>query len=113
MFQALDLALFGALQKSKATAVGEFGYEPVNEQITKLAQAHEQSASSMTIRASFRRAGLTANTRSRLFRLVFDEERLREKPGFKFQSMTFSNDSRACGSFLLLVVTIPEQDLSI
>jgi hypothetical protein len=39
-FQALDLAFFGALKKSKATAGSEFGDASVNEQITTLAQAY-------------------------------------------------------------------------
>jgi hypothetical protein len=62
MFQALDLAFFDTLTKSKATGVREFADESVNEQITKFSQSHEQSTPSMTIRASFRRAGLTPTT---------------------------------------------------
>jgi hypothetical protein len=57
--------------------------DSVNEQITTLAQAYEQSATLIAIRASFRRAGLTPDGKSRPFRLVFDEQRLRENRGFK------------------------------
>jgi tRNA(Ser,Leu) C12 N-acetylase TAN1 len=58
IFQALDLVFFGALKKLKAIAQGEFDDDSVNDQITKLVQAHEQTATSMTIRASFREARL-------------------------------------------------------
>jgi hypothetical protein len=53
IFQILDLVLFGVLKKIKQTATGEFDERHVREQITKLLQAYEQTATSMTIRASF------------------------------------------------------------
>jgi hypothetical protein len=44
VFQALSLPLFGALKNWKATAVGQFKDESVNEPITRMAQAYEPSA---------------------------------------------------------------------
>jgi tRNA(Ser,Leu) C12 N-acetylase TAN1 len=51
IFQALDLVLLGALKKLKMTADGEFDDDSVNNQITKLVQAYEQTATSITIRS--------------------------------------------------------------
>jgi hypothetical protein len=83
IFQALDLVFFGALKKLKQTATGEFDDESMNDQITKLIQAYEQTATSMTIRGSFRRAGLCPDMGSRPFKLRIDEEVLKSNPGFK------------------------------
>jgi hypothetical protein len=58
MFQPLDLVFFGALKKLRETATGEFDDDSMNDQITKLIHAYEQTATSMTIRGSFRRAGM-------------------------------------------------------
>jgi hypothetical protein len=58
LFQALDLVFFGTHKRLKGTAEGEFGDESVNDQITKLIQAYEQtatSATSPTLRGSFAR----------------------------------------------------------
>jgi hypothetical protein len=52
-FQALNLVFFDVLKKIKKTATGEFDERSVREQITNFLQAYEQTAISMTIRASF------------------------------------------------------------
>jgi hypothetical protein len=83
IFQPLDLAFFGALKHLKASSKGEFCDGSVNDQITKLVQAYEQTATSGTIRGSFRKAGLIPNSSVRPFRLEFNEETLRHNPGFK------------------------------
>jgi hypothetical protein len=54
----------------------------MNAQITQLIHAHEQTATSFTIRGSFKKAGITPATQARPFRLQFDEAILRENPGF-------------------------------
>jgi hypothetical protein len=83
IFQALDLAFFGVLKKLKQTATGEFDDDSMNDQITKLVHAYEQTATSITIRGCFRKAGLYPDIGSRPCKLRFDEERLRTNPGFK------------------------------
>jgi hypothetical protein len=69
----------------KANAVGDFSDDSVNDQITQVVQASEQTAVSMTIRGSFRQAGLTPDASSRRFKfkLKFHEDRLRENKGFR------------------------------
>jgi hypothetical protein len=52
-FQALDLVFITAMKKLKATVPGEFGEDSMDENILKPPQAHEQAATSMTIRGSF------------------------------------------------------------
>jgi hypothetical protein len=83
LFQALDLVFFGALKKLKPSARGEIGDESVEGAITKLLQAYEQTATSATIRGSFRKAGLEANVTTRPFRIRVSEQKLRENPGFQ------------------------------
>jgi tRNA(Ser,Leu) C12 N-acetylase TAN1 len=83
LFQALDLVFFGALKKLKASATGEFDDDSVRAQVSKLIQAYEQTATSSTIRGSFRRAELEHDTTRRSFRLEVAEETLRENPGFQ------------------------------
>ena len=56
IFQALDLVFFAALKKMNKTATGEFEDHSIREQITKLVQSYEQTATSATIRGSFRKA---------------------------------------------------------
>jgi hypothetical protein len=83
MFQALDLVFFGALKKLKETATGEFDDDSMNDQITKLIHAYEQTVTSMTIRGPFRRAGMYPDMGSRPFKLRIDEEMATSNPGFK------------------------------
>jgi hypothetical protein len=83
IFQALDLVFVAPLKKMKQTATGEFNENSVREQIAKLIQGYKQTATSATIRRSFRRAGLCPVSEIRLFRLQFDKERSREKPGIQ------------------------------
>jgi hypothetical protein len=82
LFQGLDLVLFGALKTVKKTTHGDFGEDSVREQITKLLQAYEQVSTSFTIRGSFRKAGFVPDVRSKPIRINFNEEILRENPGF-------------------------------
>jgi hypothetical protein len=83
LFQALDLVFFWVLKKLKQTASGDYDEKTMNHQIFRLIQVYGQTATSLTIRGSFRRAGLSANTRVRPFRLQFNDAVLRENPGFK------------------------------
>jgi hypothetical protein len=83
IFQALDLVFFAALKKIKQTVTGEFDENSVREQITTLIQAYKRTATSATIRGSFRRAGLCPMSEIRPVRLEFDEERSRGNPGFR------------------------------
>jgi hypothetical protein len=50
LFQARDLVFFGALKHVKATATGAFHDEGVNDEVTTIVQAYEQTATSATIR---------------------------------------------------------------
>jgi hypothetical protein len=83
LFQALDLVFFGVLKKLKVSATGEFDDDSVKGQVTKLIQAYEQTATSSTIRGSFRKPGFEHDTATRPFKLRVVQERLREKPGFQ------------------------------
>jgi hypothetical protein len=69
IFQPLDLVFFGALKHRKASCKGGFCDGSVNDQLAKLAQAYEQTSTSVTIRGSFRKAGSIPNTSVRPFRL--------------------------------------------
>jgi hypothetical protein len=83
LFHALDLVLFGSLEHLKATAAGEFGDDSANDHITKLIKAYEQTATSSTIIRSFRRAGNIPNTITRPYKIMVDQARMRESPGFQ------------------------------
>ena len=83
LFQALDFVFFGVLKKLKASAIGEFDDDSVSAHITKLIQAYEQTATSSTIRGSFRKAGLEHDITTRPFKLRVIEESLRANPGFQ------------------------------
>jgi hypothetical protein len=61
LFQVLDLVFFGSLKRLKAMATGEFEDDSVNNHITTLLQTYEQTATSATIKRSFRMAGLGLN----------------------------------------------------
>jgi hypothetical protein len=43
VFQALDFVFFSALKKLKTIANGEFDDKPVNDQISKIIQAYEET----------------------------------------------------------------------
>jgi hypothetical protein len=83
IFQALDLVFFGVLKKIKQMATGKFDERSLREQITKPLQAYEQTATSMTIRPSFQKAGLWPDSEIKPFKLQFNEESRRENPGLK------------------------------
>jgi hypothetical protein len=83
IFQSLDLVFLSALKKLKQTTTGEFDNGSVNEQITKLVHADEQTATSMNIRNAFRRAGIYQNIGSEPYKIRFDQEPLRNNLGFK------------------------------
>jgi hypothetical protein len=82
LFQALDLVFFGALKNNKEHLADEPDHSSVHGQIWKLIRAYEQTATSFTIRSSFRKAGLSPNTQARPFKLEFNEEALRQNDGF-------------------------------
>jgi hypothetical protein len=82
-FQALDLVFFGSLKHLKETAAGEFGDDSANDHITKLIQADEQTATSSTIRGSFRKAEMIADTITRPYKIMVDEPIMKEIPGFQ------------------------------
>jgi hypothetical protein len=71
------------MKKLKATVPGEFGEDSMDEQILKLLQAYEQTATSMTIRGSFGKAGIYLIVESGALNVNFDEEKLRNNAGFK------------------------------
>jgi hypothetical protein len=83
LFQALDFVFFGNLQHLKATAAREFGDDSVNEQIMKMTQPDEQTATSGTVRGSFRKARMIPDTTIRPFKILIDEEIMRQNPGFQ------------------------------
>jgi hypothetical protein len=84
IFQTLDLAFVGALKKRKGTATGQFDDdEAINDQITQLVHAYEQTTTSMTIRGSFRRTGMYPDCRATPFKLTFAEKKLRSSSGFE------------------------------
>jgi hypothetical protein len=82
-FQPPDFVFFGNLKHLKATAAGEFGDDSVNDHLTKLIQAYDQTPTSSMIRGSFRRAGMTADTTTRPYSIMVDEATVRESPGFR------------------------------
>jgi hypothetical protein len=67
----------------KRIGTGEFDDSWVSEQITKLVYAYEQTATSMNIRASFRRAEIYPNIVCRPYKIRFDQQQLRNSSGFK------------------------------
>jgi hypothetical protein len=83
LFQTLDFVLFDSLEHLKATTVGEFGDDSVNNHLINLIQAHEQISASRTIMRSFRRAGMTQDATTRPYRIMVDEVTMRESPGFQ------------------------------
>jgi hypothetical protein len=83
LFQGLDFVLFDALKKLKATAEGEFGDDSVCDQISRLVQAYQQTATSGTAGGSFRKAEIVPDTSVRPFKLAFEEERIRGNEGFR------------------------------
>jgi hypothetical protein len=60
--QALHLICFGPFKKLKASAFGEVGDNSVNDQSIELVQAHQQTATSITIHGSFLEARMTPET---------------------------------------------------
>jgi hypothetical protein len=83
LFQGLKLVFFGALKNNKEHLANKPDNASVHGQIWKLVRAEEQTATSFTIRSSFRKAGLSPNTQSPSFKLEFDGEALRQNDGFK------------------------------
>jgi hypothetical protein len=83
LFQALGLAFLGALKNNEEHLANGPDEAYVHGQVRKFGRAHEQTATSFTIRSSFRKAGFSPNTQSRPFKLEFDEEALRQNDGFK------------------------------
>jgi hypothetical protein len=75
--------LFGSLEHLKATTAGEFGDDSVNEQVTKMIQSYEQTATSGTIRESFHKAGMISDTTTKPFKIRIDDRTMRQSPGFQ------------------------------
>jgi hypothetical protein len=83
IFQVFDLVFFDPMKKLKETVPGEFGEDSMYEQILKLLQAYEQTATSMTIRGSFPKAGIYPIVEFEALKVNFDQEKLRNSAGFK------------------------------
>jgi hypothetical protein len=83
LFLALDLVLFDSFKHLKATTVGEFGDDPVNNHLIKLIQTSEQISTSSTIMRSFLRPGMTKDTTTRPYRILIDEVIMKENPNFQ------------------------------
>jgi hypothetical protein len=49
----------------------------------KMIQAYEQTATSGTIRGSFRKVGMISHTTTRPFKIRIDEDIMRQSPGFQ------------------------------
>jgi hypothetical protein len=74
---------FGVLKHVKATITGEFHDDSINDPITKIVQAYEQTTTSSTIRGSVHRAGMGRDVTSCLFKIHVDEKAMRAIPGFQ------------------------------
>jgi hypothetical protein len=83
IFGSLELLFFGVLTKLMSIAQGEFDDHSVNDQLSRLIQASEQPAMSMTIRASLDKAGPIPEKFLCSVTLRFDKEEVRENAGFK------------------------------
>jgi hypothetical protein len=83
VFQALDFTFFGVLKQLEQTRTGGFDDNSINNKIIKFGHAYEQIAPLMTIRELFKRVTMSPEIGSRPLRSGFDEERLRNSPGFK------------------------------
>jgi hypothetical protein len=77
-----ESVFFVTLKKTKQTATRVFDEASTREYVTRLLQAHEQTATSTTIRESFQRAGLCPDTGTKSFKLRFDKEKLKDNLGF-------------------------------
>jgi hypothetical protein len=82
IFQPFAPVISGALKKLEATAHG-VADDSMNDQITKRVEAYHQMATSMTVRESFRHAGLVRNTSVRRLELSFEEETMQETDELK------------------------------
>jgi hypothetical protein len=83
LFQALDFVFFGVLKHLKTPAAGDFHDDNVNNQITTIIQAYEQTITSSTIQGSFRRAGIGMDVTICPFTSNVDKETVRPIPGFQ------------------------------
>jgi tRNA(Ser,Leu) C12 N-acetylase TAN1 len=83
VFQTFDLVFFGTSKKLTVAIVGEFDDDSVNVQITKLVQAEGQTATSSTINAPFKKAGMDLDVTTRPFRTRIIEQTLRENSNLK------------------------------
>jgi hypothetical protein len=86
LFRALDLVFFGVLKKLKVVATGEFDDDSVKGEVTQLIQEYERTATSSTMRESFRKVGFEHDTAIRPFQPRVMQERSRENPGLQEMS---------------------------
>jgi hypothetical protein len=83
LFHGLDLVFFGAMKQNNDHLTNGMDDVSVHGQIWKLVRAYEQTATLFMIRSCFKKAGLLSDTRSRQFKLGFDDQVLRRNDGFK------------------------------
>jgi hypothetical protein len=76
-------ASFSAMRDNEDSLANEREVASVCGQVWKFIRAHEQTATSFTIRSCFRKEGLSPNTQTRPFKLEFNKEALRQNDGFK------------------------------
>jgi hypothetical protein len=81
-FHGLDLVFFGAMKQNNDHLTNGTDDVSVHDQIWKLVPAYEQTATLFTIRSCFKKAGLSPDTRSRPFKLGFDDHVLCRNDGF-------------------------------
>jgi hypothetical protein len=85
-FLFFSFLVFDSLKYLKAITVSEFGHDSANDHLTKYIQVDEQTARSVTMRKSFRKAGLSPNTSTtttRPFKILIDEATMKASPGFE------------------------------
>jgi hypothetical protein len=82
LFQFPDLSFFGILKTKIETTHGDFNDHSIKDQITKLLQAFQQSATSFNIRGSFCKGGFDIDGNRTLYTLVFQENVVRKNAGF-------------------------------
>lgn len=83
IFQALDLVLFGIFKKKKETQKSTVDQNKQAFLSSKIINAYEETMTGSRIRSSFHRAGFTIDTSKNPHRLIFDENLLKDNPGFK------------------------------
>ena len=83
LFQALDLCFFGAMKKNKSNEMEVFSEKILINTILEVLQAYEKTATTQTIRNSFRLAGIKSTVGQMPKRVIIDEVLIRNNPGFQ------------------------------